>query len=116
MKRTAGLLVVFLLCSMVALHAQDQSQDKDKGTEMTGMLCNAANVVLTGGKATCDESKGGGSNDMVFIDAQGKATTIANPEKMKGMSGQKVKVKGEMKKINGEDRVWIHDLAHLSPG
>lgn len=116
MKKIAGLLAVFLLCSMIALHAQDTSQDKSKGTEMTGTLCNAANVVLKEGKATCDESKGGGSPDMVFIDDQGKATTIANPEEMKGMSGQKVKVKGEMKKIQGEDRMWIHNLEHLSPG
>jgi len=116
MKRTAGLLVVLLLCSMIALNAQDKSQDKSQGTEMTGTLCNAANVVLNEGKATCDQSKGGGSEDMVFIDQQGKATTIANPEKMKGMSGQKVKVNGEMKKIQNQDRMWIYNLEHLSPG
>jgi hypothetical protein len=34
---------------------------------------------------------------MVFIDDQGKATKIANPKKMKGMSGKKMKVKGKMK-------------------
>ena len=116
MKKTAGLLVMFLLCSMIASHAQDASQEKSKGMEMTGTLCNAANVVLKEGKATCDDSKGGGSSDMVFIDDQGKATTIANPEKVHGMSGQKVKVKGEMKTIQGEDRMWLNDVAHLSPG
>jgi hypothetical protein len=120
MKRTAGWLAVFLLCSMIALQAQDKSQDKSEdksqGTEMTGTLCNAANVVENEGKATCDPSKGGGSEDMVFIDDQGRATTIANPEKMKGMSGQKVKVKGEMKKIKDQDRMWIYNLEHLSPG
>ena len=118
MKKAAGLLAAFLLCSMIALHAQDQSQDKDKGkgTEMTGTLCNAANVVETAGKATCDPSKGGGSEDMVFIDEQGRATTIANPEKMKGMSGQKVKVNGEMKKIKDQDRMWIYNLEHIPSG
>ncbi len=120
MKRTAGLFVVFLLCSMIALHgqekSQDQSQDQSKGTEMTGILCNAANVVETAGKAVCDPSKGGGSEDMVFIDDQGKATTIANPEKMKGMSGQKVKVNGEMKKIKDQEKVWIYNLQHIPSG
>jgi hypothetical protein len=116
MKKIAG-LVVLALASMLLVQAQDQGgQDKSKGMEITGTLCNAANVVLKEGKATCDDSKGGGSPDMVFIDDQGKATTIANPEKVHGMSGQKVKVKGEMKQIQGEDRMWLNDVAHLSPG
>jgi len=118
MKKTAGLLAAFLLCSMIALHAQDQSQDKDKGkgTEMTGTLCNAANLVETAGKATCDSTKGGGSDEMVFIDDQGKATTIANPGKMKGMSGQKVKVNCEMKLIDGQNKMWIYNLEHIPSG
>jgi hypothetical protein len=53
---------------------------------------------------------------MVFIDDQGRATTIANPEKMKGMSGQKVKVNGEMKKIKDQDRMWIYNLQHIPSG
>ena len=77
---------------------------------------NAGNVVTTDGKSVCDPSKGGKSDDMVFIDDQGKATKIANPEQMKGMSGQKVKIKGEMRKIEGEDRVWVNNLEHISPG
>ncbi len=115
MKRTAGLLVL-VLGSMIALHAQDQSQDKSMKKEMTGTLCNAANVVENAGKATCDPSKGGGSDDMVFIDDQGKATTIANPEKMKGMSGQKVKVNCEMKLIEGQNKMWIYNLEHIPTG
>jgi hypothetical protein len=116
MKKIVGLVVLAFAC-MLLVQAQDQGgQDKDKGTEMTGTLCNAGNVVLKEGKAMCDDSKGGGSPDMVFIDDQGKATTIANPEKVHGMSGQKVKVKCEMKKIQGEDRMWLNDVAHLSPG
>lgn len=106
--------MVFLFCSMIALHGQDKSQNK--GTEITGTLCNAANVVETAGVATCDPSKGGGSDDMVFIDEQGKATTIANPEKMKGMSGQKVRVNGEMRKIKDQDRMWINNLEHIPSG
>src|SRR5215467_11530634 len=98
MKRIAGLLVL-VLGSAISLYAQDQSQDKSQRKEMTGILCNAASVVEKAGIATCDPTKTGGSEDMVFIDDQGKATTIANPEKMKGMSGQKVKVSCETKKI-----------------
>lgn len=115
MKRVATLLV-FVLGSMIVLHAEDASQDKGTKKEMTGTLCNAANVVETAGKATCDPSKGGGSEDMVFIDDQGRATTIANPEKMKGMSGQKVKVNCEMKLVNGENKMWIYDLEHIPSG
>jgi len=116
MRKIAG-LIVFALASMLLAQAQDQGgQDKDKGTEMTGILCNADNVATADGKSVCDPSKGGKSADMVFIDDQGKATKIANPEGMKGMSGQKVKVKCEMKMVEGEERMWIKNLEHLSPG
>jgi hypothetical protein len=118
MKKTAGLLVVFLLCSMIALHGQSQdqnSQDQNQGTEMTGTLCNAANVVETAGKATCDPSKGGGSDDMVLIDNQGKV--IANPQKkMKGASPQKMKVNDETKKIEEQNRMWMRNLEHIPSG
>ena len=110
MKKIAGLLVFALSC-MVLLQAQE-AQDKSKRTEMTGTVCNADNVVTTGGKATCDQTKGGKGTDMVFIDDQGKATKIANPEKLQGMSGQKVKIKCEMK---GE-MMMVYDVEHLSPG
>ena len=115
MKRIAGLLVL-VLGSAIALYAQDQSQDKSQGKEVTGTLCNAANVVEKAGVATCDPTKGGGSEDMVFIDDQGRATTIANPDKVKGMSGQKVKINGEMKKIKDQDRMWIYNLEHIPSG
>ena len=109
MKKIAGLLIL-ALCSMAMLQAQDK--DKSKGTEMTGTACNAGNVVTTDGKAVCDDSKGGKGSDMVFIDDQGKATKVANPKKLKGMSGKKVKVKGEMK---GE-MMMVYDVEHLAGG
>ncbi|HKD81528.1 MAG TPA: hypothetical protein VKH81_17680 [Candidatus Angelobacter sp.] len=117
MKRIA-MLLVFVLVSMIPVLAQQDNgaQDKSARKEMTGTLCNAANVVETAGHATCDESKGGGSDEMVFIDDQGKATTIANPGKMKGMSGQKVKVNCEMKLVNGQNQMWIYDLQHIPSG
>jgi len=115
MKRIVGTLVfVFALSFMILLQAQDQG--KAKGTEMMATACNAGNVVMTDGKATCDQSKGGKSDDMVVIDDQGKATKVANPDKLKGMSGQKLKINCEMKTINGENQMWIYDVEHLSPG
>ena len=119
--RRIAMLLVFALGSMIPLVAQqDNNATQDKGggakKEMTGTLCNAANVVENAGKATCDETKGGGSDEMVFIDDQGRATTIANPEKMKGMSGQKVKVNCEMKLVDGQNKMWIYDLQHIPAG
>lgn len=116
--RKIAILMVFLLGSMIPLVAQQDNgaQDKSAKKEMTGTLCNAANVVETAGKATCDPTKGGGSDDMVFIDEDGKATTIANPGKMKGMSGQKVKVNCEMKLVDGQNKMWIYDLQHIPAG
>jgi hypothetical protein len=117
MKRIATMLV-FVLVSAIPLLAQQDNSGQDKSTkkEMTGTLCNAANVVETAGHATCDPSKGGGSDDMVFIDDEGKATTIANPGKMKGMSGQKVKVNCEMKLVDGQNKMWIYDVQHIPSG
>ena len=72
MKRIATLLVFVLVSMIPALAQQDNSaQDKGARKEMTGTLCNAANVVETAGKATCDETEGGGSDEMVFIDEDG---------------------------------------------
>lgn len=117
MKRIATLLVFVLVSMIPALAQQDNgAQDKSARKEMTGTLCNAANVVETAGKATCDPTKGGGSDEMVFIDDEGRATTIANPDKMKGMSGQKVKINCEMKQVNGENKMWIYDLEHIPSG
>ncbi|HEX4603839.1 MAG TPA: hypothetical protein VH724_07585 [Candidatus Angelobacter sp.] len=92
MRRIVALAAFALSFVFVA-----QGQDNTKAMEMTGVVCNAGNVVTTDGKATCDETKGGKSSDMVFIDDQGKATKIANPKKLKGMSGKKLKMKGKMK-------------------
>jgi len=115
MKRITGTLVVVVALSLVAL-LQAQDQPKAKGMEMTGTACNAGNVVTTEGKAKCDETKRGKSSDMVVIDDQGRATKVANPERLKGMSGQKVKINGEMRTIQNEEQMWINDVAHLSPG
>jgi|ERR1051326_8128805 hypothetical protein len=115
MKRMTGTSVLVVALSLVAV-LQAQDQPKGKGMEMTGTACNAGNVVTTEGKAKCDETKGGKSSDMVVIDDQGRATKVANPEKLKGMSGQKVKINCEMKTIKGENQMWIYDVEHLSPG
>src|SRR5262249_47026542 len=75
--RRIAMLLALALGFMIPLYAQQDNsgaQDKSARKEMTGTLCNAANVVEKEGKATCDPTKQGGSDDMVFIDDEGKAT------------------------------------------
>ncbi len=102
MKRIVGLLVAVLL-SAVLLSAQD----KGKGTEMTGWICNSKCVKQVDGKAACDpncKEKGG---EGVFVDDQGKVIKIANQKMCKGHMGQKVKVMCDMK---GKDMMEIYEV------
>ena len=116
-----GLLLVFVLGSMISLPAQENRKGAErKGaehhwTEMVGVICNADNVTQADGKSACDESKGGKAANWVFIDDQGRATKIANPQDLKGEHG-KMKVEEEMRKESNEEKMWIHNLKHISPG
>jgi hypothetical protein len=83
------------------------AQDKSKGTEMTGTICDQKCVKQDAGKAACDSSCTEKSGDAVFVDDQGKATKIANPKMAKGKMGKKVKVHGEMMK---DDSMKIYDV------
>jgi hypothetical protein len=102
MKRTAALLALALGSTMLM-----SAQDKSKGTEMTGTICDQKCVKQDAGKATCDSSCTEKSGDAVFVDDQGKATKIANPKMAKGKMGKKVKVHGEMMK---DDSMKIYDV------
>ena len=117
--RKIATLAVFVLGSMIPLVAQQDNgaQDSNKDKEMTGVICNADNVSESSGKSTCDERKNGKSADWVFIDDQGKATPIANPQDLKGEHG-KVMVHEQMQqdKINHQEKMWIHNLQHISGG
>jgi hypothetical protein len=109
MRRIAGLLVLFLGSTMLMY-----SQDKGKGSEMTGWICNSKCVKPNAGVAACDANCSDKSGDVVFVDDQGKVTKIANPKKVKKEMGKKVKVKGEMMK--DKDMMEVYDVFHLNAG
>src|SRR5215467_6336852 len=102
MKRTVGLLAM-IVASTMWLHAQD----KNKGTEMTGWICNSKCVAHDAGKTVCDQNCTDQSGEVVFIDDNGKVTQIANPKKVEGDMGKQVKVRGKMKKK--EHMIEIYD-------
>lgn len=113
MKRMAGLLALALGCTL-SMAAQDAGKSNSgKGTEMTGMLCDAKCVKLDSGKAACDAGCTAKSKDVVFIDDQGKATKVANPKTAKGKMGKKVTVHGEMM---GTDEMKLYDVVLANAG
>ena len=108
MKRIAVLLM-FVLGTAVFVTAQSNS----KGTEMIGTLCDQKCVKQDAGKAACDLSCTEKSGDRVFVDDNGKATKVANPEVCEGKMGKKVKVHGTMK---DHDRMELWDIAFANGG
>jgi hypothetical protein len=108
MKRTAALLALALGSTMLM-----SAQEKSKGTEMTGTICDQKCVKQDAGKAACDTSCTENSGNAVFVDDLGKATKIANPKMAKGKMGQKVKVHGEMMK---NDSMKIYDVILANAG
>jgi hypothetical protein len=91
----AGLLVIVLGATMLGF-------SQDKGTEMTGVLCDSKCVKQDAGKAACDSTCSEKGKDVVFVDDEGKATKVANPKVAKGKMGQKVKVRGRMMEDKNE--------------
>jgi hypothetical protein len=87
MKRSAMLFTI-VLASLVLLYAQD-----NQTMEMTGWVCNSACVSQSAGHAACDASCTDKSGNAVFVEENGKVSTISNPDMVKGKMGQKVKVK-----------------------
>lgn len=112
MKRMAWLLVA-VLCSSVLMYAGEQGKKDDaaKGKSMTGMVCNAKCVTTEGKKSSCSKTCSETAGDMVFIDSKGSVMKIDNQDKVSGMSGKKVKVKGTMM---GSDMMHIDDIAPVS--
>jgi hypothetical protein len=109
MKRIAGLLAIVLTAGMWLC-----AQDKSKSTEMTGWICNSNCVAQGAGTAACDQNCTDKSGDAVFIDDQGKVTKIANPSKVEGDMGKRVKVKGKMMKK--KDMMEIYDVLLANAG
>jgi len=73
---------------------------------MTGTICDQKCVKQDADKASCDLTCTEKSGEAVFVDDQGKAWKVANPEICKGKMGKKVKVSG--KKMDDQpDTMWI---------
>jgi hypothetical protein len=108
MRRMAAVLAMVLGCTFLAVAQDKGDMTAGKGTEMTGILCNAKCVKQDSGKASCDSNCTANGDDVVFIDDQGKATKVANPKMTKGKMGKKVKVRGEMMK--DKDEMEIYDV------
>jgi hypothetical protein len=109
MKRMAALLA-FALGTATFMSAQDQS----KGTEMTGTLCDQQCVKQDAGRAACDLACTEKSGQAVFVDDEGKATKVANPEICKGKMGKRVKIHGEMMKDQGT--MHVYDVVFANAG
>jgi hypothetical protein len=109
MKRMAALLAL-LLGSAVSLYAQDAGQ----GHEMTGVLCDQKCVKQDSGKAECDLSCTEKSGDRVFVDDNGKATKVTNPEICEGKMGKKVTIHGAMTK--DKSAMKIYDVVFANAG
>ncbi len=104
MKRIALLLVIVL--SSAALYAQKQP----KGIEMTGTICDSKCVTQSAGQSACDLKCAQTGGDAVFVEDNGKVTKIANPEKVKGSMGKRVKARCKMMKKKGQDMMWIYAI------
>jgi len=118
MKRILGLLTI-ILGSTLLLSAQDTSkggtdQGAMKGTEMTGMLCDSKCVKQDGDKASCNSDCSRNSGEVTFIDDEGKASKVANPEIATGKMGKNVKVHCDMMKDNASMK--IYDVVFANAG
>jgi hypothetical protein len=119
MKRILGLLTI-VLGSTLLLCAQDAGKggmDQGaamKGTEMTGMLCDSKCVKQDAAKASCDLSCTEKSGDVSFIDDDGKASKVANPEVATGKMGKKVKIHCDMTK--DKTAMKVYDVVFANAG
>jgi hypothetical protein len=108
MRRAAGLLAIILGTAML------YAQETPKGIEMTGTICDSKCVTQSAGQSACDSKCTQTGGEAVFIEDNGKATKIANPEKVKGFMGKRVKARCEMMKDSG--MMNIYEIYSLGPG
>jgi hypothetical protein len=106
MKRVALLLAVVLGSAMA--YAQD------KGMNMTGTICDSKCVTQNAGQSACDLNCTQTGGDAIFIEDNGKATKIANPEKVKGYMAKRVKVRCDM--AESGNMMNIYEIYSLGPG
>jgi putative sterol carrier protein len=105
MKRLATLMVLVLGSVMLygqqsekSQPQQSQQESQQQSMEMSGTICSSKCVVQQGGKSACDTSCKEKGGDAVLVGESGNVTKIANPDKVKGFMGKKVKTKGKMMK------------------
>jgi hypothetical protein len=114
MKKLTLLLAV-VLCSTVLLQASDKDKDKDAGkgkmVSMTGTVCNEKCVTTTASKSSCNSSCSESGGDLVFVDSKGAVYKVENQDKVAGMHGKKVKVKGGMM---GKDMMHMYEIAPVT--
>jgi hypothetical protein len=108
MKRSAMLFTI-VLASLVLLYAQD-----NQTMEMTGWVCNSACVNQSAGHAACDASCTDKSGNTVFVEENGKVSTISNPDMVKGKMGQKCTVK--CKRAKDKESMEILELIQANAG
>ena len=108
MKRIAVLLAIVLGSVMV------YAQEKPQGIDMTGTICDSKCVTHSAGQSACDLQCTQTGGDAVFIEDNGKVTKIANPEKVKGSMGKRVKARCEMMK--DQNMMNIYEIYSLGPG
>jgi len=83
--------------------------DDNKGSEMTGTVCDQKCVKQDADKASCDLSCKEKSGEAAFVDDQGKLWKVANPAVCKGKMGKKVKIHG--KKMETPGSLWINSIS-----
>ena len=112
MKHFAWVLVA-VLCTSVLTFAGEKGKKDDSGkaSSMSGMVCYSKCVTTTGKKSSCNKNCTETSGDMVFVSDKGKMMKIDNQDKVSGMSGKKVKVKGSMM---GADMMHIDEIAPVT--
>lgn len=100
------------VCILVLVFATTpflSAQDKNKGNDMSGTICDQKCVKQDAGKASCDLGCTEQSGNAAFIDDQGKVWKVANPAMCKGKMGKKVKVNCRPME-NQPDTMWINSI------
>jgi hypothetical protein len=110
--RKIACFFVLVLFSVALLYADDMN----KGTPMTGWICNSKCVVQAGDKASCDQNCAETSGDAVFVDDQGKLYKISekNQDMAKKQMNKHVKMMAEMDK-DQKELERIHFLNQQAP-
>ena len=83
--------------------------DKNKGSEMTGTVCDQKCVKQDADKASCDLNCTEKSGEAAFVDDQGNVWKVANPAVCKGKMGKKAKVRG--KQMENPGSLWINSIS-----